>query len=200
MDHAPDRRPWNWETAAGFCEQLKGEYPTIEALVGHEIAIEQTNWQQKPHLFGITASLQAVRVARSDRSRYIQLTANSLMCHFVWTQEKGHEGFQTLKREALAKLRASGEFFKPTRLLQFALHSVEVYNDQLAARLRSLRFIAWPSWKTTIMSGRLTLFSPQASETGGGSRAEVLPGRAAKMSLQNEWELLRCVQEQRPVP
>jgi uncharacterized protein (TIGR04255 family) len=117
---------WGWQTATAFFDQFKDEYPEREVAVQHQLQIVKVEGDQKPQVIDERVDLAGMRCCRADRSRYIQLTNDALACNFVRTEANDYEGFSALKKEALAKLRAYCEFFKPARLLQFAVQYVDL--------------------------------------------------------------------------
>jgi uncharacterized protein (TIGR04255 family) len=125
FDHAPDRPEWDWRVASDFFDQFQDEYPEREVYVQREFKIEKLDRNQKPEFVDKGVSLDGMRAFPADRRRCLQLSQNTLVCNFVRT-ENGYEGFTELKREALAKLRAYVEFFRPTRLIQFAIQYVDL--------------------------------------------------------------------------
>jgi uncharacterized protein (TIGR04255 family) len=126
FDHAPDRPEWGWQAAAAFFDQFQGEYPEREVAVQHQLKIEKVERNQKPRVVDEQVQLAGIRVFRADRGRYLQLSQDSLACNFLRTDARGYEGFDALRQEALAKWRAYMGFFRPTRLLQFAVQYVDL--------------------------------------------------------------------------
>jgi uncharacterized protein (TIGR04255 family) len=126
FDHAADRPEWGWSAASAFFDQFQDEYPEREVAVQHRLQIAKVERNQKPQVVDERVDLAGIRAFRADRGRYLQLSQDTLACNFVRTDATGYEGFDALKREALAKLRAYVNCFRPTRLLQFAMQYVDL--------------------------------------------------------------------------
>jgi uncharacterized protein (TIGR04255 family) len=126
FDHPADRPEWGWPAASTFFDQFQDEYPERELAVQHQLQIEKVEKNRKPLVVDERVNLAGVRAFRADRTRYLQLSQDTLACNFLRTDSNGYEGFDALKQEALAKLRAYVEFFRPTRLLQFAMQYVDL--------------------------------------------------------------------------
>ncbi|HZV04248.1 MAG TPA: TIGR04255 family protein [Gemmataceae bacterium] len=126
FDHATDRPEWGWPLASAFFDQFQNDYPEREVMVHHQFQIAKVESKQKPRVVDERVDLAGMRAFQADRGRYLQLSQDSLVCNFVRTDAKGYEGFDALKREALSKLRAYVNFFRPTRLLQLAMQYVDL--------------------------------------------------------------------------
>jgi uncharacterized protein (TIGR04255 family) len=126
FDHPADRPEWGWPTATAFFDQFQDEYPEREVVVQHRLHIAKVERNQKPQVIDERVHLEGMRCFRADRSRYLQLTQDTLACNFLRTDVKGYEGYDALKQEALAKLRVYRTFFRPVRLLQFAVQYVDL--------------------------------------------------------------------------
>lgn len=126
FDHATDRPEWGWQTASEFFDQFHDDYPEREIAVQHRLQIEKVERNQRPRVVDERVHLDGMRAFRADRGRYLQLTKDTLACNFLRTDASGYEGFDALKVEALAKLRAYVVHFRPTRLLQVAMQYVDL--------------------------------------------------------------------------
>lgn len=126
FDHPTDRSEWHWQTASDFFDRFQDDYPEREAAVQHQLQIEKVERNQKPRVVDERVQLEGMRAFRADRGRYLQLTKDTLACNFLRTDASGYEGFDALKREALAKLRGYVDHFRPTRLLQVAMQYVDL--------------------------------------------------------------------------
>jgi uncharacterized protein (TIGR04255 family) len=126
FDHAADRPVWGWPAASAFFDQFQEDYPEREVAVQHQLQVVKVESNQQPRVVDERVDLAGMRAFRADRGRYLQLTQEALACNLVRTDAKGYEGFDALKREALAKLRAYIDFFRPTRLLQLAVQYVDL--------------------------------------------------------------------------
>ncbi len=126
FDQAADRPEWGWQAASAFFDQFQEEYPEREVAVQHQLQVVKVESNKKPQVVDERVNLAGMRAFRSDRGRYIQLSQDTLVCNFVRTGAKGYEGFDALRGEALTKLRAYVDFFRPTRLLQFAVQYVDL--------------------------------------------------------------------------
>lgn len=126
QNHATERPEWGWQAASAFFDQFQEEYPEREIAVQHRLMIEKVERNQKPRVVDERVHLEGMRVFRADRGRCLQLSQDTLACNFLRTDASGYEGFDALKREALAKLRAYVGHFRPTRLLQFAMQYVDL--------------------------------------------------------------------------
>ena len=126
FDHGADRPEWGWPTANAFFDLFQQEYTEREIAVQHRLQIAKVEKNQKPLVVDERVHLEGMRGYRADRSRYLQLSQDTLACNFLRTDAKGYEGFNALQAEALTKLRAYCEFFRPTRLVQFAVQYVDL--------------------------------------------------------------------------
>jgi uncharacterized protein (TIGR04255 family) len=126
FDHAADRPEWGWPTASAFFDPFQEEYPEREVLAEHQLYIAKIERNQKPWVVEERVDITGMRAFRADQGRYLQLSQDTLVCNFLRTGANGYEGFEPLKREALAKLRAYVHFFRPTRLLRFAMQYVDL--------------------------------------------------------------------------
>lgn len=126
FDHPTDRSEWDWQTASDFFDQFQDEYTEREVAVQHRLQIEKVERNQKPRVVDERVHLEGMRAFPADRGRYLQLTGDSLACNFLRTDANGYAGFDALKEESLAKLRAYVDYFRPTRLLQVALQYVDL--------------------------------------------------------------------------
>jgi uncharacterized protein (TIGR04255 family) len=126
FDHSADRPEWGWPTANAFFDLFLEEYPEREVAVQHQLQIAKVENKKKPQVVDERVQLAGMRGYRADRSQYLQLTQDTLACNFLRTDAKGYEGFEALKTEALTKLRAYTEFYRPSRLLQFAVQYVDL--------------------------------------------------------------------------
>lgn len=126
FDHAAERPEWDWQAASAFFDQFLEEYPEREVAVQHQLQIVKVESNEKPWAVDERVNLVGMRAFRADRGRYVQVSQDTLACNFMRTAASGYEGFDALKREALAKLRAYVDFFRPTRLLQFAMQYVDL--------------------------------------------------------------------------
>jgi uncharacterized protein (TIGR04255 family) len=125
FDLGDERREWGFKEASGFLDLFQDVYPEREVAVQHQFQVEKVKKNQKPQIVDEKVHLRAVRAANAEGSRFIQLSSDGFACNFLRT-EKGYEGFTALKAEALEKFRAYVEMFRPTRVLDFALHYVDL--------------------------------------------------------------------------
>jgi len=125
FDHGDDRREWGFKDASSYLDQYQDAYPEREVVVQHQFQVEKVKKNQKPQIVDEKVHLRAVRAANAEGNRFLQLSHDGIACNFLRT-EKGYEGFTALKAEALEKFRAYVEMFRPTRVLEFALHYVDL--------------------------------------------------------------------------
>ena len=125
FDHGDGRPEWGFKEASSYLDQYQDAYPEREVVVQHQFQVEKVKKDRKPLIVDEKVHLRAVRAANSESSRFLQLTRDGIACNFLRT-EKGYEGFTALKTEALNKFRAYVEMFRPTRMLEFALHYVDL--------------------------------------------------------------------------
>jgi len=125
FDHGDERREWGFKEASAYLDHFQETYTEREALFQRQFKIEKVQRNRNPEVVAGPVHVQAVRASNAEGSRYIQLTRDAVACNFLRT-EKGYEGFDALKKEALAKFWAYVEMYQPTRLLEFALHYVDL--------------------------------------------------------------------------
>jgi uncharacterized protein (TIGR04255 family) len=125
FDHGDERREWGLNEASDYLDRFQADYPEREALFQRQFRIEKVQRHRNPEVVPGPAHVQAVRASKTEGSRYIQLTRDAMACNFLRT-EKGYDGFDALKAEALEKFRAYVEMYQPTRLLEFAVHYVDL--------------------------------------------------------------------------
>ena len=125
FDHGDDRGEWGFKEAFAYLDQFQEVYSEREALFQRQFKIEKVQRNRNPEIVSHRDQVQAVRAANTEGSRFIQLTHDGVACNFLRT-EKGYEGFSAVKAEALDKFRAYTEMFRPTRMLEFALHYVDL--------------------------------------------------------------------------
>ncbi len=125
FDHGDERREWGFKEASAYLDRFQESYPEREALFQRQFRIEKVQRHRNPEVVPGPIHVQAVRASNTAGSKYIQLTRDAVACNFLRT-ETGYEGFDALKAEALEKFRAYVEMYQPTRLLEFAVHYVDL--------------------------------------------------------------------------
>ena len=124
---APAGEPdWEFARAAEFIDRFRADYPDAEVASTEQLVRVQkfargTKPVLEPRLVPV-----AVRAFPPDRGRYILSAKDLVQCIFLRTPENGYPGFTALKGESMRLFAAYSEFFRPVKLLGFALRYVDL--------------------------------------------------------------------------
>lgn len=125
FDRSDENSDWGLKEAYDYLDHFQETYPEREALFQRQFRIEKVQRHRNPEVIAGPVHIQAVRASNTEGSRYIQLTRDAVACNVLRTGT-GYAGFDALKMEALEKFRLYVEMYQPTRLLEFALHYVDL--------------------------------------------------------------------------
>ncbi|HZZ78217.1 MAG TPA: TIGR04255 family protein [Gemmataceae bacterium] len=125
FEHSAERSEWE-ASANKFFDMFQDAYQEREVLAQHQMQIEKVEKNQRPRVVDERVQLVGIRSFTPSKSRCLQLLRDTLTCNFTRSESTNYEGFDALKAEAMAKFRAYVEFFRPTRLLQAAIHYVDL--------------------------------------------------------------------------
>ena len=126
FDRASDGPEWGLATATTFFDQFQDAYAEREMLYQQQFKIQKVEQNQRAAVVDERVHLAGMRAFTAGRSRCVQLIGDTLTCNFTRTGSASYAGFDALKAEAVAKFRAYADFFRPTRLVQMAIHYVDL--------------------------------------------------------------------------
>jgi len=118
---------WDFQRAAQFVHQFQADYPETEIASMPQLVEVQKFSPGTTPTFAPKRLPVAVRAFPVNRSRYVLNSKDLLRCIFVRTDEKDYGGFTALKAEAVAKLAAYLDFFRPAKLIAFNLRYVDFF-------------------------------------------------------------------------
>ena len=118
---------WDFQRASQFVYQFQGDYPETEVASTPQLIQVQKFSRGTTPTFTPTRVPIAVRAFPANRSRFVLNSKDLLRCILVRTDENDYEGFSALKNEAIAKLAAYVEFFRPAKLIAFNLRYVDFF-------------------------------------------------------------------------
>jgi uncharacterized protein (TIGR04255 family) len=129
FEASPTEPEWDLERAVGSIGH-DDNYPEVEVSQQELIELHKVSRGKKSAILTKQKPL-AVRAFPRDRSRYVVNAPDELRCVFARTVENDYPGFDALKCESLAKLKAYDAYFRPAKLLRFVLRYVDLFRIPL---------------------------------------------------------------------
>ena len=130
---------WDYTRAAEFVDRFQAEYPETEVAAQHLLVeVQKVARGTKPTLESRVVPV-AVRAFPANRSQYLLSAKDKLQCFFVRTGENDYRGFSALKAEAMDKLVAYVEYFRPAKLIHFTVQYVDFFRIPLVNGRADLR-------------------------------------------------------------
>lgn len=113
------------QPAVLFLQEHSEQYPKLEVLREDRLEFRQVSPKQLPEVVGRKVAIMHLRAHDTEGSRWLQVTPTQLVCSFLRLGDK-YPGFETLSKDAIAKLGRYVPLCTPVKLRHVAIHYVDV--------------------------------------------------------------------------
>lgn len=124
FDYGDHERPWTIQAAREFLARFGPSLPQQEALFERQFEIQEISSAHQPKIVGRRDQLETARARNEEGTTWLQIAEDRL----VYNRTRGdgvYLGFESLRDEAVSKMREYVEFFDPTGLRSAELHYVD---------------------------------------------------------------------------